>query len=129
MKFCCVAPTSAQTVPDKLSRQTVAIAAMCCLARKLPAVSVAPDLIRGEVSARCLTDAREAKDVFPGLALVLVRPFLSQMIIILLDHREAGIVKVVGRFQACNSDKRKFNDFRTSVIAGVSIWGWFLAEQ
>src|SRR5437867_838821 len=95
-KFCCVAPTSAQTVPDKLSRQAIASRAMCCLARKLPAVSVIPDLICGEVSARCLTDSRETKDVSPGLAIVLVRPFLSQMIIILLDHREAGIVKVVG---------------------------------
>src|SRR5438093_11778213 len=104
-KFCCVAPTSAQTVPDKLSRQAVAIAARCDLNPTLPAERVIPHLIQAKVSTRARPDAREVKDVFPGFVFKLVRPFLSQMIVIFLYHRETGVVPVIGRFQAGNSNK------------------------
>src|SRR5437773_9547956 len=104
-KFCSVAPTSAQTVPDELSRQAVAIAAMCDLNLNLPAERVIHHLIHAEISTGSRPDSREVKDLFPGFALELVRPFLSQMVIIFLDHRETGVVPVIGRFQAGNSNK------------------------
>jgi hypothetical protein len=106
MEFC-AAPKPCEVAPQKLSRQKVASTAMCGFAWNRPAVSVIPELIRTEVSACCLPDARAVKDIFSGLVLVLGRSFLSQMVIV-LDYREAGVVEIVRGFQACHADKRKF---------------------
>src|SRR5215468_4049606 len=89
----------------------LAITAMCDLTLRLSAMCVMPDLIHVGASTRSLADACEVKDVFPSLALKLIRPFLSQMIVIFLDHRETGVAKIVGRFQAGNPDKRKCQRF------------------
>src|SRR5437762_13245462 len=90
-----------------MSRQPIASAVMCALAVALPIQCMTADLIHAIRSTRSLAYACEVKNVFPGLALGLVRPFLSQMIVVFLDHSEAGIVPIVGRFQSGDAGKGK----------------------
>src|SRR4030095_11916746 len=60
---------------------------------------VATDLTQRDISLCALRDAREVKHVFPALALCVIRPFLGQMIIVFLAHRETSVVKIARRFQ------------------------------
>jgi len=51
--------------------------------------------------------ARIAENSFPGLSLGLIGPFLSQMIVVFLDHGKSGIVPIVWRFQSGDAIKGK----------------------
>ena len=57
---------------------------------------------------RSLPYAREAEHAFSALALGLVGPFLSQMIVVLLNDCEAGVVPIVWRFQSRDRGERKY---------------------
>src|SRR5207247_6383972 len=98
-EFCCVAPTSRQAAPDKLSRQAVTSAVMCTLTLPLSTACVTRDLIHAASSTWSLSYARIAEDGFPGLAFGLISPFLSQMIVVFLDHGKSGVVPSVWRLQ------------------------------
>jgi hypothetical protein len=72
---------------------------------------VATDLTQRDILLCALRDAREVKHVFPALALCVIRPFLGQMIVVFLDHREPRVVKIAGRFQPGDADEQKYQRF------------------
>src|SRR6266516_7829133 len=91
-----------------MSRQPIVSAAMCALIFGPPAVSVARGLtVVAASSTSSPRYARIAEDGSPTLAFGLISPFLSQMIVVFLDHSETGIVPIVWRFQSGDASKRK----------------------
>src|SRR6266487_1264131 len=90
-----------------MSRQPIASAVMCALTFGPPAVSVARGLTVAASSTCSPRYARIAEDGSPTLAFRLIGPFLSQMIVVFLDHSETGIVPIVWRFQSGDASKRK----------------------
>src|SRR5439155_5762010 len=104
-KLCFAGARSAWAAPDKLSRQAVTSAVMCTLTLPLSTACVTRDLIHAASSTWSLSYARIAEDGFPGLAFGLIRPFLSQMIVVFLDHGKSGVVPSVWRFQSGDASK------------------------
>src|SRR5438105_15871785 len=90
-KFCCAEPRSARATPAKQSRQRVASAATYSLTRPASLLCLARDLTHAASSACSLPYTRIAENSFPDLPLGLIGPFLSQMIVVFLDHGKAGI--------------------------------------
>src|SRR5205807_3679091 len=73
--------------------------------RHFPAWSTHATIVRSSTSS--LSGAGEAENSFSALALRLVRPFLRQMIDVLLNDGKTGVVPIGGRFQSRHPGKGK----------------------